>query len=1527
MRRIVLILIIVAVLGLMAGGGWWYLHRHSGVRLLARAQLALQAKKYDRAADLARRYTAEDPKDWRGYYYQARAHTALGQYEQARRLLDDAADITADRTEIVLLRANTFAYPAREVLGSEDPDLPTDALDGAIEQLQSACEILRRASPPEAERPPELAEALGLTLSDLATARTRLANRLKREADTDADAGAQDQADAKRQAADKALALAKEDAKRASDLLLDVVTTAADATTAEKPVTVSPQAAEALVRLCIQRDDADALKTAREAIMAMDDPPPLAATMLIVNDLGTLGEGTATDADHESMKAACERLDAILERHPDHPETLQTRLARARLALRLNDLETAASLCDTILADLPRQRDTRLIRSLVTMERGKVGEAEKALFALKTDSPYWPPAHYAYAQAALRTGKKELAREALRRVTSLAPDHKAGRTLLVQTLLEDGFADAALAEAQTLREKHPDDPTGLRLLVSSAVATEQSGLALDALKAAETGYPDDPAMQAAVADGYARLGKTKQAKDAAERAVAGQPQTLRDRLEVVQALLRLGKRAEAETALVEIVRANPRSPGAHYLLGSVFLDTGRTMQAAEHFQAAVDLMPQRAAYRLALARALLSANLIDDAAEQVEAVLARDPSNADAGLLANQIHALRGERLDLAGLLETGLSDRSGRALAQAYLIRGEPEKCAEICRNLLQKSPDDVDVLWLLGRAHLAMDDAPRCIDQWTAALKARPDELRFYQYLATVLSRDQTIAETEAALAAIPGARQDLIHMASASLLQQRQQYEGAAETYARVADNPDAEEGLRTVARIQKGRCLAEAGHPDLAILEFDRVPSDNRLYTQARLAKAAILGATNRPDEADAILTPLRRTAVDDDNWTTLRQIGSLYVQLNRPEQALAVAEDAVKVAPTNPEPLLLRATALSRLGRTDDTIPCYRKAVALQPGNLGLHLRLIEALDGVQRRRDALDALDALAQQGRTGHTLSLFQRGAVLSRWGLQEQAIATLTKLADSEMVETPRVRLILGQALAVLGQREKAHQQLAAIPPYAPQYLRARQTLASLADSDEAKLAILHQTEKKKPSPAIAAQRITILLEANRPADAVTAFRQHTDTLPEGTLPSPTVATAGLRALLAAGDELAAAKLAAEVAGRARDTRWRHLAALLAIRTEPKNAQPFLPPPEQASLYDALLGVCLAARTGGDGSDWAERVASIHEQAVQQQPPGAVPARYRVLSALAAGDTKRAGACLTDTGDQGVIAPAVMRELVAAATSDPAVRNEAAALLAASIAADIGFDEPSRQGALEALRRRPASQWAASLAARGVEDVARLRAVADLLTPDDCLTARYLDMAISRMEGKFAEAARAARTLADDHPNHPELLMAEATATEQAGRLQDALALYQQAWEKTQNPVAANNAAYLVSVLHPKDPTRLEQALAWAEAAVDAAPAMGAFRDTCGWIAYLLGRNEEACRQLRRAIKASSDSPEIHYHLAMAERNAGNTQLARWHLEAVTHLAQAMESESGELPEAVAEAVRLARTALTELEESKNP
>ncbi len=118
-RRIILILIILAIAGGLAGGIYWYARQGRGTKLLARAELAIRAEQFDRAVELAGSYIAKYPEDWRGYYLQARAYNRLGRYTEARTPLENAARLQPTEVAVPLTLAETYALPAKRSLAAE----------------------------------------------------------------------------------------------------------------------------------------------------------------------------------------------------------------------------------------------------------------------------------------------------------------------------------------------------------------------------------------------------------------------------------------------------------------------------------------------------------------------------------------------------------------------------------------------------------------------------------------------------------------------------------------------------------------------------------------------------------------------------------------------------------------------------------------------------------------------------------------------------------------------------------------------------------------------------------------------------------------------------------------------------------------------------------------------------------------------------------------------------------------------------------------------------------------------------------------------------------------------------------------------------------------------------------------------------------------------------------------------------------------------------------------------------------------
>ena len=266
-----------------------------------------------------------------------------------------------------------------------------------------------------------------------------------------------------------------------------------------------------------------------------------------------------------------------------------------------------------------------------------------------------------------------------------------------------------------------------------------------------------------------------------------------------------------------------------------------------------------------------------------------------------------------------------------------------------------------------------------------------------------------------------------------------------------------------------------------------------------------------------------------------------------------------------------------------------------------------------------------------------------------------------------------------------------------------------------------------------------------------------------------------------------------------------------------------------------------------------------------------------------------------------------------------------EAAKLAKASLAMDLGLNQLGRSWAMEVLKARPECQWAAGVIMGSRPDEAAEKAAAAILRPKDCAVARTIQGSLLMKDKKYSQAAEVYRKAAEAEEGNPYLVLSQALAVERAGRLAEAMKLYRQVWQATKSPVAANNAAYLVSQLHPKDAARLTEASKWMDGAVKARPNEPAFRDTKAWIAFLLGKKSEAQVEARRAVRGIPRSPEAHYHLGVIEGDAGNRDLSRWHLAAAVSSAEAMRVRGEDLSVAEANAVKLAKEALARMDRQK--
>ena len=1532
-KRLLKILIPLAVL-IAVGVAflvWWYLRQNSGPRLLAKADLAIRSDNPARAIDPLDRYIAGSPQDWRGYYFKGIALTRLGRFEEARVPLTRAADLDRGSVAVALASAQTYSLPALAMLSKEAASDAPETIEKAIDQLRIAVGTLSAPRPKDPKLDMDLREAMGMDWSLIADAWRARGRQLREKARIAETLGKP--SDDFRKDGEKAVARALEASDEAAKALLGVVQQNPD----------RERALQSLIELCILRNDDTSLAAARMALQAAKSPPPVPVTLLALHDL-------TRQMDDATRQQESRRIVALLEGLlKEHPEQLEVKAALASVCEAMGNSERALELCAEILKVNPRLPRPRLIQSKLLMDQGQAMAAERNLFVLKTEYPSWPEAHLLYARAAITTGKKELARDAMRTVVKLVPTHAEARRYLAQSLCDDGLYAEAFADADALYKAHPDDSSALTLFVRTACRAEHGEQARKAVEKASQSAPRSLAMQLAIANSYAMLNEVEKARQGLE-SIATQPvANLQDLLAKAESLLEKHP-SEAEKLLVDELVRTPNHPTVCYLLGKIYTNTRRKMQAADLFRAALATDKQSLACRLALADVLMDLNDLT----QCEAVLGQiDASNVEANFLRVRLALAQGKQVpDL--LVDTR---QSGRSLALVCLRSGQPQKCIDVCLAELGKKPGDRDTLFILGQAYLAAGEAhlaaskadlaagkadladlaagekSKCLEQWKKLLAAAPERTQTYFSLADVWALDLPPAEVEKNLKALPDAKAEMVEFAMGRLYDRRGEFDLSGATYGRMVERAGLAEEVRNQARLLQARSLAAAGQGAGAIAILDGLAKSTipALREQALAAKVGLLISTGQKPEAVAALQQLAGIAIARKDPDLAGMIANQYVRLQEPDKALSLCDQVQGLYPDDPRPYQMRASAIIAIGKPEQAVPLLEKAIALRPGDMGGYTMLSELHAGLQQPRAALDVLRKMEALGSAARIRSLMEQGRLLAQWGLYAQAVDRLNQVAQGGQAQMPFLQLQLGQAYGSLGQVEQARVCLKTISPAAPEYVVAQQALADLETTDPGRLAVLEELSKAYGGhSAVVAQKIAVLLRLNKAQEAVKEVVAFVDQLGPNRPVPPDMARRGLEAFLAAKDLKSASEFASRIAREGRLSAWRQIAVVLGMDSDAKAAMALIGPPEKAGPLDAALAVVLLAQSGDSAgaAKWLDRLDQAGADLAKQSPRlRSRVQQYQVLANLGVNRVPQAKAVLAEFKPDLNLAdtPYAAAEIVARAQGGASVAKEAAKILRASVALDLGLQEQAGAWAMEALVAETKSQWAAAVIQQTHPDGPTRQKMIEMLQPKDCVVARLLQASLQMYEKKYAPAAEAYALAAAADKGNIGLSLYQAMAVEQAGRLEEALGLYKVVLDATGDPYAANNAAYLTTQLAPKDAKQLEEAGKWLEAAVKALPGNPSFRDTLGWVNFLLGKNDRARQEVGTALPLMADSAEVHYHAGAIAAKDGDDDLARWHLQAAVSAAESHKAKGQPLNVSEEKAAQLAQQSLVELEKKK--
>jgi tetratricopeptide (TPR) repeat protein len=406
-----------------------------------------------------------------------------------------------------------------------------------------------------------------------------------------------------------------------------------------------------------------------------------------------------------------------------------------------------------------------------------------------------------------------------------------------------------------------------------------------------------------------------------------------------------------------------------------------------------------------------------------------------------------------------GLSIDQALAQAHAHWDAGQNIPAEMLCQQVLAVWPGQSDALHLLGLMAYAFGNVDLAIDNLRRACQAPRVAPVYLSNLAEMCRQRGLLAEGEEAARRAVGLEPTLVGAwNNLGIIQQEAgKLEESLASLTRVVGlKPDD-----ALARNNLGNTLKRLGRLDEARQQYEAALALMPNYAEAHSNLGSLLNDLGRSDEAlasirramdinprlaDAYINAsgvetARRRYDDALRWIDgllsfaplhpggLAAKASVLVSMERPDQAVDVALQAVSAAPQSGDALLALGEALHAQGQLDQALLAFDKAIAL--GGLTVEKAMINRASVKTEQGDKEAALaDLKAVIERFPNSASAWLPLSDMKKFKAADPDIARMERLAGPGVLlarsEATAVRFALGKAWMDAGDAERAFEHL---------------------------------------------------------------------------------------------------------------------------------------------------------------------------------------------------------------------------------------------------------------------------------------------------------------------------------------------------------------------------------------------------------------------------------------------------------------------------------------------------------------------
>lgn len=659
-----------------------------------------------------------------------------------------------------------------------------------------------------------------------------------------------------------------------------------------------------------------------------------------------------------------------------YPNNLTAHVNMASLTLLAGNFAAASKHVEAV-RNVPGAAVMALyLQALIEFKRQNYAGAREPIQKVISLAPENLPALLLGGATEYALGSNELAEKHLRLVVGLAPNAIAARKLLVATLLRTGQLPQAIELLQPALKRWPDDPALLILAGQVQMRANQFAAASDYFARAVALDPKD-------AEAKTRLGVSRLAMGDTDRALADLASAIElDPLDhkadavVIVAHLNRKEYDQAMKAIDALERKQPANPISFNFRGGVLLARKDLAGARSAFERALSLDPTYVPAAVNLARIDLVDKKPEAARKRFTAILDKAPANVEALLaLADLARATSAPAADVQRALERAAAADPNATkphlLIAQHFLRTDPNKAIEAARKALALSPNDADVLDILGLAQLALGDVSGAQSSYYKLVALRPKSPVAHFRLASVMARNGNQAAAAQALHTALKLKPD--YLESQAALASVELNAGNAAQALRLSRQlqssiPDSPVGyllegdalmvekayLKAAGRYEKALSLARNGgiavklHSAYSAAGKQAI-ADGRLQDWLKLAPddlgaryyLATSAQKNRQyglaiDQYETILTKR------PDDPVVLNDLASAYDQV-KDARALPTAERAYKLKPDEAPIGDTLGWMLVQQGNMQRGLEILREAANKAPNGVEIRMHLVHAL--------------------------------------------------------------------------------------------------------------------------------------------------------------------------------------------------------------------------------------------------------------------------------------------------------------------------------------------------------------------------------------------------------------------------------------------------------------------------------------------------------------------------------------------------------------------------------------------------------